>query len=102
MRMSGGTILDFDEGSGKARAGAIEEEAEAEGFGALDGDEAQLTADVVAVEQGSGLSFVGGGVGFQPGDAFLEGMAEAWADLEGFTDSLLSEHGYLQAAETDG
>jgi hypothetical protein len=98
----GRATLDLDQRAGEASAGAIKEEAEAEGFGTLDSDEAQLTADVVAVEQGSCLSLVGGGIALEPRDAFLKGMAETRADLEAFSGGLLSEHGGLQAAETDG
>src|ERR1039458_1521012 len=93
-RTSGGKVLKRDEGAGKPRAGAIEEEAHAQRFGALDGNEAHLAAHVVEVVDHGELGFVPSGVALEAGDALFDGLAEAGADFESFVGESVGNHGW--------
>ena len=68
-------------------AGAIEKDAHAEGFGPFGGDQPALAADVVFVLKSPDLRFVPYGIALQPGDAFLQGSAEAGTDFEAFFEA---------------
>jgi hypothetical protein len=88
MRKSGG-----DEWAGKARSSAIKEEPHAEGFGALNGHEAHLALDVVAVCEQGHLRFVGDGVLLEAVDARLYHAAESRADFNAVGEGAFGEHG---------
>jgi hypothetical protein len=54
------------------------------GLGALDCDEALISADVVFMFQRGEGQFVGGGVAFKPAYTLFDGPTEAGADLVAF------------------
>jgi hypothetical protein len=73
-------------------SGAIEEQPQAESFGAFNGHKAHLTAHVVDVIQPVQLRFVVIGVAFQPSDALFNGLTEPRTDLESILGSALDRH----------
>jgi hypothetical protein len=76
--------LKRDHGTRQACHGAVEEEAHAQGFGALHSDEAHLAPDVIAAFELCDLSFILKGIVFQSGNAIFEDPAESGADFEAF------------------
>ncbi|MGB7983777.1 MAG: hypothetical protein WCF54_01305, partial [Terracidiphilus sp.] len=64
-----------------------------ESLGALDGHQAHLPADMVAVLKEGHLRLIELGVFFQAGDALFDAAAEAGADLKIFTDCTVGHHG---------
>jgi len=68
----------------------IEEAAHAGGFVALRGDEAQLAMNVIWICEAGCHGLIGCGIGFEPGDAFLNGATEANADFEVVAECLFS------------
>jgi hypothetical protein len=62
----------------------IEEDAQAEGLGALGGDQAALAADVVAAVKELDLSLIEVGIAFQARGAFFESATKTGADVEAF------------------
>jgi len=70
------------DGAGGADAGAVEEDAHAQGLKALGSDEAQLPVDVIGIPEEDDAGFVVGCAALQPFDALLNRAAEARADLE--------------------
>ncbi|HUX43563.1 MAG TPA: hypothetical protein VMV57_02315 [Terracidiphilus sp.] len=72
----------------------VEKEAHAQGLGALHGDEEHLAADVVVIVQPGRLCLIAFGILFQAGDAVLDALAEAWADLDGILHGMNGRHGW--------
>ena len=78
-----------------ADAGAVKEDAHAEGFTALRSDEAQLAAHMIGVLDEDETGFVGGSALFEPGNSFLDGAAKARADLEAVLRCEALNHGVV-------
>jgi len=76
--------LDLDERARQASFRTIEEEAHAQGLGALNGYEAHLPANMVDIVQPIQLRIVVIGVPFQARNTLLDRLAKAGADLEAF------------------
>jgi hypothetical protein len=88
-----------DERARQAGACALEESAHALGLGALGTDQAQMSANVVFVAEPSDLGFIGVGILVEASDAGLDGLAEAWTDLEALVAGAGGDHlEFLQAA----
>jgi hypothetical protein len=87
-------------GAGFAGSGLIEEAAHAGGFVTLRGDKTQLATDVIWVFEAACQGLIGCGIGFEPGDAFLNGATEANADFEVVAECLFSViAGHLDSPE---
>ena len=85
--------LEGDNLARDADAAAFQEEAHAESFGALHGDEAHLAADVVRVGEQSDLGFVSIGILLEALDAVEDGLAEARADFDSIRHGAIIRHG---------
>jgi hypothetical protein len=87
--------LEGEQGPGKAEAGAIQEEAHAQGLSALDSHHAHVSADMVAVDEQRCLGLVAFSIMLQPGNAFFYGAAKMRADLDVFKGCVIVNHGSL-------
>jgi len=85
--------LERDQRTRQPRFGAIEEEAHAESFGPLHGDQAHLSANVIAILEQRNLRFIVIGVALEPLHAVFDSLAEARADFEGILQGGIVQHG---------
>jgi len=85
--------LERDQRARQPGLGAIEEQPHAQRFGALNGNQAHVAADVVAIHQLAYLRFIVDGIAFQACDALFDGAAETGADLKAFVGGAIGDHG---------
>jgi hypothetical protein len=80
------TVSERDHGARKARPRLIEETAHAQSFSALNGNQAHVAPQVVAVAELGQKRFVAGRIAFESSDAILNRVAESKTDFESVTN----------------
>jgi hypothetical protein len=80
---------------GGADPRAVKEDAHAQGFTTLRGDEAQLATLMIWVLDEDETGLVGGGAVFEPCNALLDRAAKARADLEAVPGCRVLNHGVV-------